>query len=220
MAKCPICDQKIGFMLKAKVSDGIICTTCARICASHATKSISEIQAYWNLNRERLDAFSKTHTFKSFGSGVVVIDDVNRLISFGDIRRGSVESLVYKYDEIDGYECEVGGKTTIIKRRGGTTGTIIEDMVGKEIVPAGGTTVVRVHLATSSGKIQEIVTPPPSEIIPFLDECLAVPKNVAQSKEHTGISVADEILKFKNLLDVGIITQEEFETKKKELLGL
>lgn len=30
---------------------------------------------------------------------------------------------------------------------------------------------------------------------------------------------ADEILKFKQLLDAGVITQEEFEQKKKELLG-
>lgn len=33
-------------------------------------------------------------------------------------------------------------------------------------------------------------------------------------------SAADEILKFKNLLDQGIISQVEFEAKKKELLGL
>lgn len=33
-------------------------------------------------------------------------------------------------------------------------------------------------------------------------------------------SAADEILKFKNLLDMGVITQEEFELKKKELLRL
>ncbi len=33
-------------------------------------------------------------------------------------------------------------------------------------------------------------------------------------------SVADEILKFKQLLDMGAITQEEFDAKKKELLGL
>ena len=30
----------------------------------------------------------------------------------------------------------------------------------------------------------------------------------------------DEILKFKQLLDAGIITQEEFDAKKKQLLGL
>ena len=34
------------------------------------------------------------------------------------------------------------------------------------------------------------------------------------------ISSADEILKFKQLLDMGIISQEEFEAKKKQLLGL
>ena len=34
------------------------------------------------------------------------------------------------------------------------------------------------------------------------------------------VSAADEIKKFKELLDMGIITQEEFEAKKKQLLGL
>ena len=33
-------------------------------------------------------------------------------------------------------------------------------------------------------------------------------------------SAADEILKYKHLFDEGIITQEEFEAKKKQLLGL
>ena len=36
--------------------------------------------------------------------------------------------------------------------------------------------------------------------------------------ESNKISVADEILKFKKLLDDGIITKEEFESKKQELL--
>jgi hypothetical protein len=35
-----------------------------------------------------------------------------------------------------------------------------------------------------------------------------------------GVSVADEILKFKGLLDQGIISQGEFDAKKKQLLGL
>ena len=34
------------------------------------------------------------------------------------------------------------------------------------------------------------------------------------------VSAADEIVKFKGLLDQGIITQEEFDAKKKQLLGL
>ena len=34
------------------------------------------------------------------------------------------------------------------------------------------------------------------------------------------VSAADEIIKFKNLLDMGVISQEEFDAKKKQLLGL
>lgn len=34
------------------------------------------------------------------------------------------------------------------------------------------------------------------------------------------LSAADELKKFKELLDMGIITQEEFDAKKKQLLGL
>ena len=34
------------------------------------------------------------------------------------------------------------------------------------------------------------------------------------------VSVADEIKKFKELMDMGVITQEEFDAKKKQLLGL
>ena len=38
--------------------------------------------------------------------------------------------------------------------------------------------------------------------------------------ENTKISVADEIKKYKELLDIGAINQEEFDSKKKELLNL
>lgn len=34
------------------------------------------------------------------------------------------------------------------------------------------------------------------------------------------VSAADEIKKFKELLDLGVITQEEFDAKKKQLLGI
>lgn len=34
------------------------------------------------------------------------------------------------------------------------------------------------------------------------------------------LSVADELIKFKELLDAGILTQEEFDAKKKQMLGV
>ena len=45
-------------------------------------------------------------------------------------------------------------------------------------------------------------------------------KSGNRTAQTTTISVADELKKYKELLDMGIITQEEFEAKKKQLLGL
>ena len=60
----------------------------------------------------------------------------------------------------------------------------------------------------------------------FLDaECLCMIDGVAYRQqpdittENKFYSVADEILKFKGLLDSGIVTQEEFEAAKKHLLS-
>ena len=39
-------------------------------------------------------------------------------------------------------------------------------------------------------------------------------------KQEIHQSDADELAKFKDLLDKGVITQEEFDAKKKQLLGL
>ena len=43
-------------------------------------------------------------------------------------------------------------------------------------------------------------------------------KNAPQSVVQ--VSAADEVKKFKELLDLGVISQEEFDAKKKQLLGL
>ena len=44
--------------------------------------------------------------------------------------------------------------------------------------------------------------------------------NQAAPKNSDNYGNADELQKFKNLLDQGVITQEEFDAKKKQLLGL
>lgn len=51
-------------------------------------------------------------------------------------------------------------------------------------------------------------------------ENLIVNKNTSQSVAISSTSNADELKKFKELLDMGAITQDEFEQKKKQLLGL
>lgn len=52
------------------------------------------------------------------------------------------------------------------------------------------------------------------------DEEWAEEQKKASAPESAPVSAADELKKFKELLDMGVITQEEFDAKKKQLLGL
>ena len=42
----------------------------------------------------------------------------------------------------------------------------------------------------------------------------------AETVNGATLGIADELKKYKELLDSGVITQEEFDAKKKQLLGL
>ncbi|MBQ6353348.1 MAG: SHOCT domain-containing protein [Lachnospiraceae bacterium] len=68
---------------------------------------------------------------------------------------------------------------------------------------------------SSFKKIQEIV----SKIKTILDNL--EPSSVAPAATASPVlSAADEILKYKELLDIGVISQEEFDAKKSQLLNL
>ncbi|MDM8212773.1 SHOCT domain-containing protein [Enterococcus hirae] len=56
----------------------------------------------------------------------------------------------------------------------------------------------------------------------FTLESVALEKEepIVESSEQPSLTPADEIRKFKQLMEEGIITQEEFDAKKKDLLGL
>ena len=70
----------------------------------------------------------------------------------------------------------------------------------------------------SFGKSNEFAEDLAGIIRPAFDEY----RNSEDDETNNGntVSAADEIVKFKNLLDQGIISQEEFDEKKKQLLDL
>ena len=60
-----------------------------------------------------------------------------------------------------------------------------------------------------------------AEIKKYIEKMIRSTREANSSKQIvSSISVADEIKKYKELADLGIITQEEFDAKKKQLLGL
>lgn len=83
-----------------------------------------------------------------------------------------------------------------------------------------------IAVATSSGKIHFIGISNNEEIHEEISKLLIErqskekPVTATTIKQEVPQSNADELKKFKELLDSGVITQEEFDAKKKQLLGL
>ena len=82
-----------------------------------------------------------------------------------------------------------------------------------------------ISVATSSGRISFSAIKNRNEIHKIISDLLVerqnqAPKSAATVVNAPATSNADELKKFKELLDAGIITQEEFDAKKKQLLGL
>ena len=84
-----------------------------------------------------------------------------------------------------------------------------------------------VSVSTSSGKISFLLIKNANEVYTELNNLVInrqSEKNESNPaeiiKETQPLSNADELKKYKDLLDQGIITQEEFDAKKKQLLGL
>ncbi len=81
-----------------------------------------------------------------------------------------------------------------------------------------------IAVATSSGKVAFLMVKNRDEIHKCVSDLLierqSKPMPATTIKQEVSQSNADEIKKFKELLDAGIITQDEFDAKKKQLLGM
>lgn len=58
------------------------------------------------------------------------------------------------------------------------------------------------------------------EVYNFIDNRIREIKNAQRAPAAPAVSPMDELKKLKELLDMGVITQDEFDSKKKQLLGL
>lgn len=232
MAKCAICGDKLGLLGKMKTSDGEICPVCASICASHATLPTATIREYWETNKHRREVFTPTQVLKSLACDAVTIDDTHRYFVLGDLKKLKVEPVVFSFDEVDSYEFETVGGKTVTKKKGGITRAVVGGVVAgpvgalvgggtakEETKTVGGIKMVKVNFNFHSGKLQRMSSNYPHGFTDFLDRCISEASEEPVAAMSTS-SAADEILKYKDLLDKGIITAEEFAAKKAQLLGL
>jgi len=233
LAFCDVCSNKMGFLLKMKASDGFLCPNCAKICDAHTSTNVQTIKNYWEENNSRYLKFQKTNELKSILSTTITIDDTNRLFFIGSDKKANVEPVIYSFKEVDEYHFEeVGGKIVTKKKGGigravvggalfGGVGAVVGASTAKEETKkVGGVNLLKVIFSMHTGRKTIALSNPPIGFTAFLDKCIDNTPEYEISTTISTTSSADEILKYKNLLDSGVITQAEFEAKKKQLLGL
>ena len=115
------------------------------------------------------------------------------------INKGAVGTKTIKIENITGVQ---------FKEWGNLTGYIQFILMGQEVKGGALAAVQDENTITFSTRTEEGWA---REIKEYIE---------SYSPNTNNISAADEILKYKNLLDLGAITQEEFDCKKKELLGI
>lgn len=135
-------------------------------------------------------------------------------IASGGLGRAAIGALAF-----GGTGAVVGGVTGKKKTKGTCTTMEIKVTVKDYPRPAFYIKLVQTQMKKDSLTYKS-VSKMAQDILSSLQLITDRTASVSDESSSVQVSSADEIRKFKELLDDGIITEEEFNTKKKELLGL
>ena len=225
---CSVCGKNEA---RKKLNDGYICKECKKRCWDYCflfpcdwhNMDLARVQRAIE-NYELLKIYQPNRKIKKH----IGFDDANRL--FQTMESGPVN----RYEELVSWELVQNGmgiiKGGIRKDTSAVTGAAVrtERVYQFEIqiyTENKGSPTVYIELL-QHGAIQygdwryreylEIAR----QIIRELDKIAESMRQEEPVVVSNTVSGADEILKYKNLLDQGILTPEEFESKKKQILGL
>lgn len=225
--KCDVCNSKIGLLNNAKISDGTICLSCTQLCSSYRTENISNMKKYFEINNQRKSIFKETQKLKGFASSVIHIDDNNRLFYIGE-PKGQFNYIIYSYDEVLDYGYDVIEMNTVSKKKGGITRAVVGGAIAGPVGAIVGSSTAKtvsqtkpgnktfyINVKTYSGTKKISIFNPPAGLQEFLCKCTTEKNNT-----FSNLNTIDEITKYKELFDKGIITEEEFLLKKKQLLNI
>lgn len=237
---CAVCQRKTNVLTRAKLKDGFLCDICKSWCSEFL--KINELTAT-DANEHIQKTLKDDEIYKTLGEAKSVekyfVCYPNERIWACMIEKG-VAPYLFSYDDIINYELIVDG---ISQTRGGLGSAAVGGALFGGIGALVGSTVGKKQSEVVNKISIRISTK--DRLIPHVEICLLnfnQPKGgiVYQScmdnarkilslldkityqepKKTFSVSPADELIKLKQLLDMGAITQEEFNVKKKELLNL
>lgn len=190
--------------------------------------------------KERESLFNPTMSIGEY----IIFDDKNKMFSFPKGNRKTNVGTIIKYEELLNFEIIEDGETIT---KGGLGKALVGGaLFGLAGTIAGGTSKKSKQLCTDLKlKITTRNSQSPIIFINFLDYEIRkdsflykqISNNIQEilskfqliideydinnrNSISSTISIPDEIKKYKELLDMGAITQEEFEEKKRQLLNM
>lgn len=233
---CSVCGGKLGLLNREKSADGLICASCSNFFFSKlgiraAKQPTAALADYWATLEGRRKAFKETDSIYDGDALFVSIDKSNRLFFFGHLSGDKGPRVIYSFDEVAGYESDADD-VMVTQSVGGIGRAVVGAAVAGPVGAIVGASTAKSE--TRKGRSKENVSirfelPLGEQVLPvqkypggtteFLKECASGKEKAAQPTTAAG-SVADELLKFKQLLDLGAITEDEYAAKKSQLLGM
>lgn len=241
---CSICGINDG---KEKIMDGYICKDCLENCGKFISlpfrnltaEEFRKAQEMEKENKKLLQNFIVTNKVDKYFE----MDSNNRLWRIPDGLGGKIiNPIIFTFDDILNYELLEDGETirkgslgkavvggavfgiagAIVGGASGKNKTIINKLEIKIVTKKMIRPDVYIYLLTmgsvKKGSVSyEMAINSAQKIMSLLDN-IKGSDNIQNNNQN--ISAADEILKYKQLQEQGIITEQEFNEKKKQLLGL
>lgn len=241
---CAVCGGKVGGLGKLKSTDGLICAECIKKCSPLASslglKSSREIAQhiqYRTNNLVNYQSFAPTDVVGDF----LKVDRNSRTWCCPELDKKNPD--IFSFDNLIGFELSEDGTTLTKGGLGsavvggavfGGVGAIVGSNLGKkqkEVVNSMSISITlrdsftpgfTLPIITTETKKGGLIYKGMKDLADQIVTLLSIISDSSTSKEtpisSIGTSVADEILKLKELLDAGAITPEEFSTAKSQLL--
>lgn len=240
--ECLICGKSLGaFSGKFVVLDGYVCNTCGKKAGldsktggQYSSDVIKEMIKVREQNEELINNFKPT---KEIGD-----------ISFDDNSKSFIlhKKDLYSYNQISSFELLEDGDSITKGGLGsavaggvlfGGIGAIVGGVTGrKKTKKICKSLQIKITLKNSpkqteyieiistdtktDGIVYKVACNLAQETLSALQIAVDTSESSTAPQVNQSSSAADEILKFKKLLDEGIITEEEFKAKKAQLLSL
>lgn len=229
MANCSVCGEKIGIFARELCSDGFICKRCRSLFSDlgmdYKTVPVDKLKADWKFFDDRRECAKGFENLQEPGTMVAYANRAQRLMTVAGIPGW------FAFDELVDYTVEVEEKV-ITETKGGVTRAIAGGIVAGPVGAVVGSSTAKKVSRTeeSKPKMSFIVEYPmgrfQSPVYTYSckvrELCEEIFKERAETKKvpDTLSSIADELMKFKKLLDVGAITEDEYNAEKERLLNL